>query len=235
MSSSDVAGESGAVGESGGQWTQLVNIEDVPHVTDLYDLIGVSIDLKFSAECFDKLKGCLEELKGSEHADHTPALAYFSAAAIAYSRCFGTGVRGGIDVSMLDALEQSEPDAARKVHDYIKNMRDKHIAHSISPFEFVMVGGMVDFTDHSKLNVAVGYMTGIGLPFGPELAHTCRELARNLYNAVGKEIEATEARVRQALIDEGADGLKARPGMSYTVPGSDQAGMPRRFGRGMAP
>ncbi len=211
---------------------QLVNIEEVPYVTELYNLIGVSLDLKFAAECFDKLKNCLEE---DEPIDHTPVLAYFSAGAIAYSRCFGTGIRGGLDLAMLDALDQSEPGAARAVHNYIKNMRDKHIAHSISPFEFVMVGGMMDFTDPSNPTVGVGFMTGVGSPLGSELAHTCRELARNLYLAVGKEIEATEARVRQALLDGGAEGFENRPGMSYTVPGSDQAGIPRRFGRGLSP
>ncbi|MGJ5666366.1 hypothetical protein QLG13_00635 [Rhodococcus aetherivorans] len=218
--------------ENGGQWTQLVNIEDVPHVNELYNLIGVSIDLKFAAECFDNLKTCLE---GQDQTDHTPANAYFSAGAIAYSRCFGTGVRGGLDPVLLDTLEQSSPGAARSVHDYIRNMRDKHIAHSISPFEFVMVGGMADFSDPQNPQVAVGFMTGVGFPFGSELAHTCRELARNLYNAVLKQIEATEALVRQALLDGGPEYLINRPGMSYVVPGTDQAGIPRRFGRGIAP
>lgn len=224
--------EADTTDENGGQWTQLVNIEDIPHVTELYNLIGVSIDLKFAAECFDNLKKCLEE---PEREDHAPALAYFSAAAIAYSRCFGTGVRGGLDLAILDTLDQSQPGAAREIHDYIKNMRDKHIAHSISPFEFVMVGGMVDSSDPENPSVAVGFMTGTGLPIGVELAHTCRELARNLYNAVLKEIDTAESRVRQALMDEGPERLKNRPGMSYVVPGNDQAGIPRRFGRGIAP
>lgn len=54
----------------------------------------------------------------------------WAAALVAYSRCFGTGVRTWFDESIFGG----EEDVLRE-HRYYKNIREKHLAHSVSSFE----------------------------------------------------------------------------------------------------
>lgn len=212
----------------------LVNIEDIPQVDRLYDLLGFVEDLTFAAESFDRLAQLSDPNQEENH--WIERQAFFSAAAIAYSRCFGTGVRGKLATSVLDQLPQDEPGAARKVHKFICDMRDKHIAHSVSPFESVMVAGRVQQQpgQHEPL-VAVGWIVMQGLPVGVEAALTCRDIARCLVNYLNGEIEIVQEQVQEVLKKEDPQDFASRPTMSYTIPSPGQAGTSRRFGRGIAP
>ncbi|MFD8246929.1 hypothetical protein [Nocardia sp. NPDC059691] len=213
----------------------MVNIEDVPHVDKLYDLVGIVEDLKFAAECFDRL-GALLDQPDDGQALWVERQALFSAAAVAYSRCFGTGVRGKLETAALDRIPQAAPGEARKIHKFICDMRDKHIAHSVSPFEAVMICGAVQPQDgQEEPLIGVGILTMQGLPVGTEAAIVCRDLARNLVNDLHAEIEGVTSKVRESLKREDPETFARRPTMNYVVPGLDQAGIPRRFGRGIAP
>ena len=53
------------------------------------------------------------------------------AAIVTYGRTFGSGVRKGVTALQLDRLE---PDL-RQFHDYVKDLRDKWVAHSVNAFE----------------------------------------------------------------------------------------------------
>ena len=61
--------------------------------------------------------------------------ALWTAALVKYIRCFATGKRFGLDVSVFDGLE-----GARDTHQFFKDMRDKHVVHSVNPFEDASVG-----------------------------------------------------------------------------------------------
>jgi hypothetical protein len=54
----------------------------------------------------------------------------WTAALIAYVRCFATGVRARFDESIFDDRED-----VIQQHRYYKNIRDKHIAHSVNALE----------------------------------------------------------------------------------------------------
>jgi hypothetical protein len=54
---------------------------------------------------------------------------------VKYVRCFTTGKRFGLDLSVFD-----DSDGARDTHQYFKDMRDKHVVHSVNPFEDASVG-----------------------------------------------------------------------------------------------
>lgn len=212
----------------------LINIEDIENVDSLYKFLGISEDMKFSAECFEKLAKSLE-VEDPDNLLWIERQAFFSAAAIAYSRCFGSGVREKLDTNILDLLPQDKPGAAREVHKFITNMRDKHIAHSVSPFESVMVAGRVDWPEPDNPLVTVGWMTMVGLPIGVELARSCRDLARCIVNHLTDEIRLTQEAIQEALKGESPEEIATRPVMQYQIPGPGDAGIARRFGRGLAP
>jgi hypothetical protein len=73
--------------------------------------------------------------------EHIVKHSLWSAALVAYVRCFATGVRARFDESIFGDAE----DVIQR-HRYYKNIRDKHIAHSVNPFEvFATCVGIIDF------------------------------------------------------------------------------------------
>jgi hypothetical protein len=56
----------------------------------------------------------------------------WESALVTYARCFGTGKRVRLDESVFDG----QPEGTLRWHKYFKHTRDKHVAHSVYPFEF---------------------------------------------------------------------------------------------------
>jgi hypothetical protein len=100
---------------------------------NLADLTLVLQDLTFTV---DILKRLIKLLKDDSE-DNILIQSYGIAALISYIRCFSAGKRLGLseDIFKNDKLE-GDPLGC---HRYFKNLRDKHIAHSVNPFEQVTV------------------------------------------------------------------------------------------------
>jgi hypothetical protein len=97
------------------------------------DLLSVFNDLNFVLYATDRL---LQELAKPDHQRDAVALrAYWSAATVAYIRCFGSGKRHGLKPTIFDSLDDTAA-----AHQHIKDTRDKHVAHSVNAFEEVKVG-----------------------------------------------------------------------------------------------
>ena len=65
--------------------------------------------------------------------------AFWTAALVKYVRCFTSGKRFGLNENIFLGIE-GDPVGA---HRFFKNMRDKHVAHSVNPFEEVRVGAVL--------------------------------------------------------------------------------------------
>jgi hypothetical protein len=68
--------------------------------------------------------------------------ALFTAAVVTYSRASNSGKRQNYRVTESMVLEVGG-DQALALHKYLKSLRDKHIAHSINPFEKVDFGVII--------------------------------------------------------------------------------------------
>jgi hypothetical protein len=99
----------------------------------LADLTLILQDLTFTVNV---LKRLIELLK-DDSKDNILIESYWIAALISYVRCFSAGKRLGLseDIFKNDKLE-GDPLGC---HHYFKNLRDKHIAHSVNPFEQIVV------------------------------------------------------------------------------------------------
>jgi hypothetical protein len=115
----------------------------------LADLISVFDDLDFVVGSCERLRS----LDGDASADQIVVRALWNAALVAYARCWATGVRTGISTDVFEELE-GDPYG---LHEYLKNLRDKHIAHSVNPFEDVAIGLALspeDQADRTVIGVA---------------------------------------------------------------------------------
>lgn len=99
----------------------------------LGDLSLALLDLRSVMDLCERLDAELEKPAGDQ--DWLLVEALWTAALVKYVRCFASGKRSTVEVSVFDGL-----DGAADTHQHFKNMRDKHVAHSVNPFEGVKVG-----------------------------------------------------------------------------------------------
>ena len=100
----------------------------IPEAADLADLSGIRSDLE-GARDWAQMLG---EIYRAEKPNWLLAEPLSVAILVKYSRSFITGVRKWLDE---DAITAALTDDQRAKHRYLRNYRDKHIAHSVNAFE----------------------------------------------------------------------------------------------------
>ena len=100
---------------------------NLPEAAALADLTGVQFDLQSAKEFALKLR----ELLSADRPDYSLVDPLSTATLVRYSRAFVTGVRKPLREEALQELSDSQ----RRKHEYFRNLRDKHIAHSVNCFE----------------------------------------------------------------------------------------------------
>jgi hypothetical protein len=109
---------------------------DLPSAQVLADQASIIQDLQFVMDCCKRL---LEELAKPEITrEAVVPQALWSAALVAYARCFGKGRRFGLATEDVRTLPlQGE---VMKYHRWLLGERDKLATHSSSPFEAAKIG-----------------------------------------------------------------------------------------------
>lgn len=110
----------------------------------LADISSVLRDLDDAEILLNNLKKLLSQRKG----DRLLIQSMWSSALIFYVRCFAKGKRYGLT---SDIYQESKE--ALKLHDFFKNLRDKHVAHSVNPFEQVTTTLLLSDPRSSKKEV----------------------------------------------------------------------------------
>ena len=116
---------------------------DVPSARLLADQAAIIQDLQFVMECCKRL---LTELAKPEITrDAVVPNALWSAALVAYARCFGNGKRFGLSTEDVRTLPlQGE---VMKYHQWVLGERDKLAKHASNPFEAAKVGAALSPPD----------------------------------------------------------------------------------------
>lgn len=122
---------------------------DVPSAQILADQASIIRDLQFVMECCKRL---LTELaKPEEDRDSVVPQALWSAALVAYARCFGKGKRFGLAAEDVRALPlQGE---VMKYHRWVIEERNKLTVHPANPFEATKVGAALSLPGQPERRV----------------------------------------------------------------------------------
>jgi hypothetical protein len=83
----------------------------------------IAADLTFANECFRAA-----EQHGLPDPDNVQSTALIFSGVVSYARCFMTGVRAQLELKTAGAVDF-------EIHDYLMNLRNKHVAHSVNDFE----------------------------------------------------------------------------------------------------
>jgi hypothetical protein len=122
---------------------------DVPSAQILADQASIIQDLQFVMDCSKRL---LTELARPED-DRDPVVpqSLWSAALIAYARCFGKGKRFGLSTEDVRTLPLRGE--VMKYHKWVMQERDKLTVHPANPFDAAKVGAALSPPDRAERRV----------------------------------------------------------------------------------
>jgi hypothetical protein len=187
----------------------------------LADVSLVVLDLKsVMALC---RRGASELAKTESEHDHVLIEALWTAGLIKYVRCFTSGKRATLSADVFSSYE-----GGVDTHEYFKSMRDKHVAHSVNPFEEAHVAVVLS-ADDGKPRSAEGVSVFSRRHISPKA---------DGFNTLGRLAEVAHRHVAEQgknLQDKISAWAKTQPidvfsvsNLQTTAPGPAEARTPRK-------
>jgi hypothetical protein len=166
----------------------------------LADCTSIDNDLAFCMRCCERLSQFVQ----SGHQDMVLQRSLWTSALVAYARCFASGVRYGLTPEIFS---KHEGKLLVEAHKYFIEVRNKHVAHSVNPFEQIKVGVALSPTSSDKRQIeGIQTLVGIQLHGGLEEIEQLRMLTRialEWTTAAGKVLHAQVLEEAQSIpIDE---------------------------------
>lgn len=173
----------------------------------LADCGSINQDLTFCIEACTRLL----EMERTKSDDELVKRSLWSSSLVSYVRCFAFGKRLGLNAEDVFGNLKGEPIAA---HQWYKDMRDKHLAHSVNPYEQMKVG-LVLSPPESEVTQIVGVQTSaISFVYADEVGIEqllqLASIARRFVGIKAKELEVEVIDVGKGMSIEQLK-RKARP------------------------
>lgn len=185
------------------------------------DLISIWHDLHFVASACVRLQS--EFAKSVDERDGIVIRSLWSAILAAYARCFISGKRKRLSTSDVGSLPLEGE--VLEWHQWLIDMRNKHVAHSVNGFESVRVGvsldpetGAVDGVVHMSMLHVVTDEGGV---------EQTRMLAFELGKLLSSRIQKQEEVVRREAATLGPAHISQFASVGAVVPGPEEAGKAR--------
>lgn len=193
---------------------------DYEEARKLADLGAIIQDLKFTMETCSRLKKLLEE----NSQDILLIESLWTSALIRYARCFASGKRFGLSESVFNGLE-GEP---HKVHKMYIDLRNKHIAHSVNPFEQMKVGLILSSPSSSERKI-IGVATMAMRHISPDIegVHQLGLLAKVILEKVCEIAKQYEKKTLERGRGIPIDDLYKRARPRLIAPGPELTDKPR--------
>jgi hypothetical protein len=181
---------------------------DSPETRTLADLAGIDEDLQSTVAICQKL----EEAWRQTPSDPVIIEALSAALLVRYNRCFTSGIRSRLPEELVASLTPK----LQRLHQIVRDLRDKYVAHSVNPFEEnIVIIEVTEFPDSSRLiDVSVDHRRFLGLK--PDMVADVRDLAGTLSRYVCERFGIERGRITgiaQDLPLEVVNGLPEVPGV----------------------
>jgi hypothetical protein len=187
------------------------------------DAVSVEADLTFALEALTAFAAEGER----ETTNQTTARALFVSALVAYSRCFGSGIRHGYRIGEERIAEIG--DGALDFHLHLRALRDKHIAHSVNAFEQTLVGVILAPPESGDRQIiGSGHLAMTHVGFLPADAAQAIAFVAQVRDLVWHDLPDLERDMVKSAEALPLDELYALPPARITAPGQADATKRRR-------
>jgi hypothetical protein len=203
---------------SGGEETPVVPLTELDSAAILAELAGVYHDLKFVVDVCDRL----QQAPANNGSDAILIQALWTAALVAYIRCFTTGVR--FRLTEKDLADVPLLGEVREFHRLLKDLRDKHIAHSVNPYETVKVGAVLSPEGGPNPNVeAIATLYARHIAADAQGIQQLRNLASALAHLVAERAQRQTDNVLREARELDVHALYARERLRVNAAGPQDA------------
>lgn len=145
---------------------------------------------------------------------------------MAYARCFGTGKRAALTERVFDGI-QGRDCTAVEAHRLYKDLRDKHVAHSVNPFEQVKIGLVLSPSSREPTVEGVARISMNLLTLEREGIESLKECASIARRHVEQKCNALQDEVLRAGQRLPVEQLYKKTGLGMFAPRPTDAGKPR--------
>ena len=186
---------------------------DFPEAIEIANWAGIRFDLGFVRDACDRFLV-------SDASDEVLRRALFDSTLSAYARCFKghDGVRVGLDEPDFESM--GEP-TVLGLHRFLIALRDKHVSHSVNPFEQVIIGVAQLDGQPTLLN----YTQYAIVP--DETIRDLKEMAEFLIGVAAEKSAAVESIVLYRYDGLTEEQIKALPPMKAAEPTPSDVNLPR--------
>jgi hypothetical protein len=193
-----------------------LNFKEGKHLSDLLSLLN---DLEATKSTLLLLKNKFTNLNDKNQLDEKLSensiisRALITSALISYTRCFNKGARFGLTTEIFNKFEDSEE--IKKVHKFITDLRSKHFAHSVNPFEQYKVAALVNEKKfHSIVYLSLFSISGVQ-------SEQFLYLVDIAINHVQKQISVTDKIVLETVRSMSIEELNKLQKVKMTVAGPE--------------
>jgi len=168
-------------------------------------------DFEFALECFKRAYAL-----GRPDAANIESKAFINAGVMSYARAFAQTARSiRLSPDMFASIWNDED---TELHDFLYDLRDKHIAHSVNEFERCEPAGMVVYTPEGLIQegvsgVGVVLQTVIGLPL--QRLEQAVHHVEHCINFIKIRIEELRPLVHADMKAEMPDGMELVPMVKF--------------------
>jgi hypothetical protein len=178
---------------------------------------------------WDLMGGDINAVERADRMQMTMLHSLFTSALFTYARCFTHGQRTTMDESHVRKATGDEADEAISTHRLYMDLRDKNIAHSVSPFEECQVG--IVLTNDDPPQVRTIAWTHVRHELMPGAFPSLNRLADELLVLVGEKLNAASKHAKAQAENLNPTELAARDLSEFIPPRNDEAGQPRSDAR----
>jgi len=183
---------------------------------ELASWISIFQDMSFTVDSLIRLI----QLLHNKNDDSILINGLFISALISYGRCFTHGKRQRLSEDIFRTLPgEGDPVAC---HRFYKNMRDKHIAHSVNPFEQVKIGLILSNPESNQRKVeGIAHLSTKLVSFDIDGVETLLRLALFCKDEAQKQIEIWKDTTIKKGEVQAVDELYSNPQLHCVIPGPD--------------
>ena len=185
------------------------------------DLTSYFQDLAFTIKALDRLQQLIDN---DNNDDEILTGSLWIAALISYARCFSTGKRFGLSEQLF-----KEFGGGVETHQFYINLRNKHIAHSVNPFEQVVVGLVLSPPSSADRKVeGISVLAQKLLHVNSDGIQTLRRLALIAIKEIERQVKKSQEKTLEVGRQVPIDTLYKKATPRTVAPGPDEAGQARK-------
>lgn len=184
---------------------------DLNYVVKLTQLLVRMEQQGESAESIEGVREVHFGAGGGYSDDNLIKRALWEAALVAYARCFHKGKRKSLNESVLEGQDEE----MLVYHRYFKDTRDKHIAHSVNPFESFVTGAYLADLDSNPRLTGVFNMEMRRAGEHVSTVQKLERLATYIRENLEKQRQDTVARLHTAAKTLSPEELKRLPVLEF--------------------